>query len=191
MLPAHRIWRAATPAVFFLAATLGHAAPDTAACEVCHGKGGNSVIPGTPSIAGQPKTFLVNQLVFFREELRASPIMQPVAKGMSDRDAIAYADHFSKSAARVVDTAATDARLQKRGRELAGAMLCGQCHLPTFRGREQMPRLAGQREDYLHEAMRAYRDNRRTGADTTMAGVLHGVGDDDIRALSHFLARLK
>ena len=41
---------------------------------------------GTPSIAGQPKTFLVNQLVFFREELRASPVMQPVARGMSDRD---------------------------------------------------------------------------------------------------------
>jgi cytochrome c553 len=68
-------------------------------------------------------------------------------------------------------------------------MQCGACHLPDFRGREQMPRLAGQREEYLTSAMLAYRDNRRVGADTMMSGVLYGVSDSDIRALAHFLSR--
>ena len=31
----------------------------------------------TPSIAGQPVTFIENQLVFFREGLRNAPVMVP------------------------------------------------------------------------------------------------------------------
>jgi len=56
---------------------------------------------------------------------------------------------------------------------------------------EADPRLAGQREDYLYESMRAYRDNRRTGADTIMAAALYGVSDTDIQALAHYRARLR
>jgi len=39
--------------------------------------------------------------------------------------------------------------------------------------------------------MRAYRDNRRTGADTIMAAALYGVSDTDIQALAHYRARLR
>ena len=52
----------------------------------CHGPGGNSVTPGIPSIAGQPKLFLENQLVLIREELRPSPQMLPVVQGMKDAE---------------------------------------------------------------------------------------------------------
>jgi cytochrome c553 len=54
-----------------------------------------------------------------------------------------------------------------------------------------MPRLAGQREDYLLHAMIGYRDNKRTGADTTMSGILHGMSDADLAALAHFMSRLE
>ena len=50
-----------------------------------------------------------------------------------------------------------------------------------------MPRLAGQREDYLEAEMRAYRGNQRP--DTTMAAALYGVKDEEIKALAHFLSR--
>ena len=50
-----------------------------------------------------------------------------------------------------------------------------------------MPRLAGQREDYLESEMRAYRASQRP--DTTMTAALYGVKDDEIRALAHFLSR--
>ena len=59
-----------------------------------------------------------------------------------------------------------------RGKQLAESMHCGQCHLPKYEGRAQMPRLAGQREDYMIDAMIGYRDGKRTGADTTMSEVL-------------------
>jgi cytochrome c553 len=67
-------------------------------------------------------------------------------------------------------------------------MGCGSCHLQDFRGQKQIPRVANQREDYLAATMKAYRDNKRTGADTSMNGILYKVPDGDIEALAHFLA---
>jgi cytochrome c553 len=54
-----------------------------------------------------------------------------------------------------------------------------------------MPRLAGQREDFLAEAMFAYQQNRRAGGDTIMAASLYGIPAADIKALAHYLARLR
>ena len=62
--------------------------------------------------------------------------------------------------------------------------------MPTYRGRDQIPALARQREDYLVDTMQAYRTGKRTGADTTMSEVLDGLGDADIRALAAYLASL-
>lgn len=157
-------------------------------CETCHGQGGNSTMAGMPSIAAQPATFLENQLVFFREGLRNAPVMEPIAKKMTDAEITALARHFSAQPAMSVAGPA-DAGLMARGRQLAEAMHCGQCHLPKYEGRAQMPRLAGQREDYMVETMIGYRDGKRTGADTTMSEVLYGMKDADIKALAHFLAR--
>jgi cytochrome c553 len=179
-------------AFFFSAACL--AAPPAAvvtACESCHGKDGNSTTPLTPSIAGQPQTFVENQLIFFREGLRASPVMQPIAKDLKDAQVIELAKHFATRPVQVTSPGASDAKLQARGKTLAEGRHCGQCHLPTFRGQNQMPRLAGQREDYLAATMRAYRDGTRTGADTTMSEVLYNAKDDEIAALAHFLARTR
>lgn len=175
-----------------LASVHAHAAPATerlAACEACHGRNGNSTVAGTPSIAAQPVTFLENQLVFFREGLRNAPVMEQVAKGMKDEDITALARHYS---AQKADPGALEPPFRSlivRGRELGTARHCGQCHLPSYEGRAQIPRLAGQREDYLTLSMIGYRDGKRTGADTTMTEVLAGMSDADIKALAHFLAR--
>ena len=186
--PGMRGWLGATLFVFALAA---HSAPpqaQLALCDSCHGKDGNSVIAGTPSLAGQPVTFLENQLIFFREGLRNAPVMQPIAKGMKDEDITALARHYAAKEARLAAPVTADKAAMERGRQVAAQRHCGQCHLPDFRGRDQMPRLAGQRVDYLGETMIAYRDGKRTGADTTMSEVLDGLSDADIRALAAYVA---
>lgn len=162
-----------------------------ALCESCHGPGGNSTTALVPSIAQQPRTYLENQLVFFREGLRNSPVMEQVLKGVEDPELVALAKHFAAQKARVVASGAADAAKMARGAELSAKNHCGQCHLPTLQGREQMPRLAGQREDYLLHAMIGYRDGKRTGADTTMSAVLYGMSDADLAALAHWMARLE
>jgi cytochrome c553 len=181
-------------AALFLSAspTFAQAPPDKVKlCEGCHGPAGNSIIPGTPSIAAQPFTFLENSLVYFREGLRNSPVMQAIAKGMKDEDITALAKHFSAQKAKVVAPSAGDKAMADRGRELASKMHCGQCHLPNYQGQNQVPRVAAQREEYMVEAMIGYRDGKRSGADTTMTEVLHGVSDGDIKALAHYLARVE
>ena len=158
-------------------------------CAACHGDDGNSTNPQIPSIAGQPKLFLENQLILFREELRTSDQMLPVVKGLKDPEIVKLAEHFSKLSAKGMESGAADLKLMKIGVEKAKALRCGVCHLADFSGQNQIPRLAGQREAYLEAEMRAYRDGKRTGGDTIMAATLYGVGDADIKALAHFLSR--
>ena len=160
-------------------------------CAACHGEDGNSTNAQIPSIAGQPKLFLENQLILFREELRKSDQMLPVVKGLRDPEIIKLAEHFSKLPAKGMESGTPEQGLLQRGSQRAKELRCGVCHLSDFSGQNQIPRLAGQREAYLEAEMRAYRDGKRTGGDTIMAAALYGVSDADIKALAHFLARSK
>jgi cytochrome c553 len=158
-------------------------------CAACHGPDGNSTNPQVPSIAGQPKLFLENQLILFREELRRSEQMLPVVKGLKDAEVVKLAEHFSKLPAKPMESGTADPKLTKIGVERSKALRCGICHLSDYSGQNQIPRLAGQREAYLEAEMRAYRDGKRTGGDTIMAAALYGVSDADIKALAHYLSR--
>lgn len=158
-------------------------------CLACHGPDGNSVTPGIPSIAGQPKLFIETQLVLIREEIRPAPQMLPLVRGMKDAEITKLAEHFSKLPAKSMAATPADPELMKQGMARARALRCGVCHTATFIGQNQVPRLAGQREEYLVSEMLAYRDDKRKGGDTIMAASLYGVSDADIKALAHFLSR--
>lgn len=160
------------------------------ACAACHGADGNSTLAGTPSIAGQPRIFLENYLVMTREGLRGSEAMQALLKGVPDREIVALSRHYSELKARATDEPA-DRVLFERGRGIAARNRCGSCHLPNYSGREQMPRLAGQREEFLLEVMLQYRQNRRRGGDTMMSAALYGIPEEDFKALAHYFSRLK
>jgi cytochrome c553 len=182
-------------ALFLLPGAAAAQTPDAVAervkvCAGCHGADGNSPTPGVPSIAGQPRVFLENMLVLMREGLRGSGVMQNMIRGVTDKEIVALARHFSALPARAA-AGETDAALAKRGRQLTDKLRCRVCHLKDLSGQQQVPRLAGQREDYLVVTMIAFRDNPPPGADTQMTAVLYGVSNADIQALAHFLARQK
>ena len=158
-------------------------------CSNCHGEDGNSRTAGVPSIAGQPKTFIENQLVLFREGVRAAtPLKESAVAGLTDGEISTIVGVFGASPVQAGPRGSDPAHVQ-RGRALAQELGCGSCHLPDFQGRGQIPRLAGQREEYLVEVMTAFRDSRRPAADTAMILVLYGVSDVDIKAIAHFLSR--
>jgi cytochrome c553 len=165
-------------------------AQDVGSCAACHGADGNSAIAGTPSIAGQPKIFLENYLVMTREGIRGSPVMQSLLKGVADKEIVALAVHFSKLKPKTPEEK-RDSKLFERGRDIASKNRCASCHEKSYHGREQMPRLAGQREEFLAEAMLQYRQNRRAGGDTIMAASLYGIPEADFKALAHYFSRLK
>ena len=158
-----------------------------ALCGACHGEDGNSRIENTPSLAGQPEFFLANQLILMREGVRKVEAMAPFVKGLADDTIVALAKHYASLPPKPSDNPVDPAKV-KRGAALAEALRCGSCHLPDLSGQEQMPRLARQRIDFMFEAMKQYRDDRRSGADTQMTAVVVGVPDADLEALAHYAA---
>jgi cytochrome c553 len=183
---------AATATLF--AAPAPHASESSSnrlqACAACHGEDGNSTLAGTPSLAGQPRLFLENQLVLIREGVRDIPAMRGLLDGVPDAELADLARHFAAQRVRPVQVPLDAARAQ-RGAGIAKRALCGTCHLPDYRGRDQMPRLAGQREDYLLLALRTFRSGVTPGRDTMMSAAVHGLSDADLVDLAHYLATLR
>jgi cytochrome c553 len=158
-----------------------------AVCAGCHGAGGVSVIAGTPSLAGQPKLFIENQLVIMREGLREVPLMKPFVNGMTDAEISALAGHYAALPPKPL-AAASRPDQARAGAALARRLLCGTCHLPTYAGQQQVPRLAGQDEAYLVQAMKQFRDHPGPGRDTIMAATLRGLSDPELEQLAHHFA---
>jgi cytochrome c553 len=159
-------------------------------CAACHGDNGRSQMPGTPSLAGQPAEFTIMQLILFREGLRSTPPMPDIVRGMPDADIEALAAYYTAlPPGPPEDRAPRNAELAARGEALAAGMHCGSCHRPDHSGQAQIPRLAGQREEYLVHALTQYRDDQRVGSDTQMNGLMRGVSDADIAALAHYMAQ--
>ena len=189
----------ACAAALILLAVLALAAPSLAQtfeervvlCQACHGPTGQSVIPETPSIGGQPQFFVVTQLFLFKEGRRSNEAMTAVTKGFTNDDLRLFSAWVSKLPPPPPPTEAVDAALFARGRTVAGRHPCRICHNPDFSGREQMPRLAHQREEYLLKVMREYQKGTRIGYAGAMATELQGLSDDDLRALAHFFRHFK
>jgi cytochrome c553 len=192
-------WRALGVALWLGTAAAPQAAAQAAAsaperfasvCAACHGLGGVSEQAFTPTLAGQPSFYAITQLFLFREGRRASEAMTAVAKGMSDTDLRAFAEVIGKLPAPPAHAAsAPDPKDEARAAALAARLHCPSCHGRSFEGGQQVPRLAGQREDYLLKTLTEFRAGTRVGYTGAMGEVLAGVTPDEIAFLASYLAR--
>ena len=160
-------------------------------CFACHGEKGQSQLPEVPSLGAQQAFFVTVQLLMFRDKIRVTEPMNEMAKGLTDADLQKAAELISKlpPPAPVADT--PDAARMERARALADQNRCNFCHQPKYQGQEGVPRLAGQREDYLLKALRGYKDNSRHGYDAQMSEVVYPLKDEDFADLAYYLARVK
>jgi len=156
-------------------------------CASCHGESGNSNTPLIPSLAGQPEFFLTTQLVLMREQVRPVAAMDGLLTGLDDAVLVSLAEYFAKMPAKKSDEV-KDSERMARGKALSDSMRCTSCHGANLSGQEQMPRLAGQRVDYMVAAMKSFRDSTRPGADPLMANVVAGVSDADLQALAEYVS---
>jgi len=162
-----------------------------AACVGCHGERGLSPDPNVPAIGGQPKLFVMYQLFFYREGRRDNPEMNAMAKGLSDADLTALANYVAGLPPPPPVDGPVDRARYERGAEIARQRICGSCHNADFSGREQMPRLAGQRESYLLRAFKDYRAGARVGTQAAMAEAIRGLDDAALADLAYYLARFR
>jgi cytochrome c553 len=162
-----------------------------APCLACHGERGQSHTPEVPSLGGQPAFYLMVQIYMFRARMRAIEPMSEMLKGASDADLQAMADALAKLPPPQPEAKPAEPARAARAQSLIHQHRCNICHLPDFAGVENVPRLAGQREDYLIKSLRDYKDNSRRGYDAQMADVVEPLSDADFADLAHYLARTK
>ena len=159
-------------------------------CRSCHGADGNSPFENIPSLAAQPATYVGMQIFLYRENQRKIPEMNAAVAHLTDADIADIAAYFERQKPSPPPED-VDSKRMTRGQALARRHHCDSCHLPSCAGQNQMPRLAGQREDYLIKAMHDYKSGARTGFDGMMVAVLQPLDDAGIRDLAYYLARLR
>src|SRR5262244_387428 len=160
-------------------------------CFACHGEKGQSQRPEVPSLGAQQALYTLIELVMFRDQLRVTEPMNEMTKGLSDDDLRAVSDVISKlPAPNLISDTPGPIRIE-RGRALAQQNRCNFCHQSNFQGLDNVPRLAGQREDYLIKSLRGYKDSSRRGYDAQMSEVVYAMRDEDFVDVAYFLARVR
>ena len=162
-----------------------------ATCLQCHGENGQSQKPDVPSLGGQPAQYSLIQLFMYREKLRAASVMNDIMKQASDDDLRAISDAIAKLPPPRPPSEVGDSQRLARGSNLAEQNHCNICHRTDFSGQENVPRLAGQREDYLLKSLGDYKSGARHGYDAIMAEVLQPIDESDLNVLAYFLAHAR
>jgi cytochrome c553 len=162
-----------------------------AACFACHGERGQSATENTPSLGGQQAPYALIQLFMFREKLRTFEPMNEMAKPLSDDDLKTFSDFIAALPKPAPPADAGDPARMQQGQMLADQNRCSSCHSPDFSGKENVPRIANQREDYLKKTLAEYKDNTRHGYDGTMADVMQPITQEQIADLAYYLARVR
>jgi cytochrome c553 len=182
-----------------IAALLAGASPALAAdlsekmapCLACHGEVGQSQNENVPSLGAQQASYTVIQLYVFREKIRVTEPMNEMAKELTDGDLQSIADALAALPAPKPPADPGDPTRLQRARTLSEQYHCNTCHRPDFSGRESVPRLADQREDYLLKTLRDYKSGARHAYEPIMVEVLQPISDADMVELSYYLAHLR
>jgi DmsE family decaheme c-type cytochrome len=140
-------------------------------CAACHGEGGISRWPGTPSLVGQYPEYLVPAMREYVNGGRKHELMRAVLAGVGEGEMHNIASYYARQPAARTPTPLVGN--PSAGRAASG--LCANCHgeqgiaiVPAW------PSLAGQDSQYLADAIRAYRRGSRTKAIACAA--CHGAG---------------
>ncbi len=162
-----------------------------APCLACHGEKGQSETENTPSLGAQQAPYTLIQLFMFRQKLRTFEPMNEMAKALSDDDLRTFSDYIAKMPKPASPADVGDPARMQRAAALAQQHRCDACHNTDFSGKENVPRIANQREEYLAKTLAEYKDNSRHGYDGSMADVMAQVTPEQIAELAYFLARVR
>jgi cytochrome c553 len=161
-------------------------------CAACHGNNGRSEIAGTPVLAGQHSLYAITQLYLFREGRRANEAMVAVAKPMTDADLRGFSDFIGTlpPVQAPAPAAPPDAARMSKGQALAQQHKCVFCHGAALEGGQGVPRIGGQKEDYLRATLQGFKSGERQGYTRAMAEALSQVPVDDLDLLAYYAANV-
>ena len=156
-------------------------------CSACHGADGNAVVAGTPSLAGQPRQFIVQALFMYREGTRKNAVMSPLAQSLSNADLNDLAAWFS-SQKMAAPKKQTDAARAEKARAITEQNNCIACHAANLGGQQHIPRLAGQDQAYLLEQLKGFKASTRADLDGTMTSAAQALAAEDLELIADYLS---
>jgi cytochrome c553 len=159
-------------------------------CAACHGSNGRSDMPGVPVLAGQPSLYTITQLFLFREGRRNNEAMIALGKQMTDADLRGFSDHIGTLPPVPAPAPATppDASRMSKGLALAQQHKCTFCHGADLSGGQQVPRIGGQKEDYVRQTLQGFKSGERPGYTRAMTEALSQVPVADLDLLAYYAA---
>ncbi|MBK0391995.1 c-type cytochrome [Ramlibacter algicola] len=182
--------KASAPAAKAAPAKVDYAQRFAAQCAACHGANGRSDMAGVPVLAGQPSLYAITQLFLFREGRRNNEAMTAVGKTLTDDDMRGFADHIGTLPPVPPPPAAdVDAARMAKGKALAEQHKCVFCHGAALDGGQQVPRIGGQKEDYLRASLRGFKDGTRPAYTQAMVSAVSQVPVEDLDTLAYYASR--
>ena len=160
-----------------------------AVCAACHGVDGNSTSAQYPKLAGQTARYIYIQLKDFQEGRRKDPQMSPMAASLSKEDMWAIGAYF-ESQKQAPSTYKVNGAKVAEGKKIADDALCTMCHLGSFSGQNEIPRVAGQHYEYIVKQLTDFREKNRTNDAGNMASVSRGLTDEQIDKLAQYITNL-
>jgi cytochrome c553 len=169
-----------------------------AMCIGCHGIPGYQAsfpeIYKVPMISGQGAKYITSALTAYKKGERKHPTMRAIAGSLTDQDMADLAAFYSGNAgaAPAPETAATApadvAKLLEKGN-------CTSCHGPNFSKPidPSYPKLAGQHNDYLYAALKAYQTDKNPQVgrgNAIMAGMAKPFSHAELKVLANYIGSL-
>jgi len=191
-----------------------------AACISCHGDKGNSMVSTFPKLAQQDESYLQKQLHAFKDGSRKNPMMESIAKPLSDKDIADIAAYYmaqkvsandlpvvndddddDKPAVSEADKKAAMEKIMAAGSNLYRngdianeVSACIACHGPLGEGNEPaaFPALRSQHADYLIKTLTDFKNgNRSNNSENMMHMITKKMTVEEIKAVSYRISMMK
>ena len=145
------------------------------ACAPCHGTDGKSP-DAIPALSGKSADYIIQRMAEFKAGAREGTVMNRIARGYTDSEIAAVAQHF----AALGETAAVGASAPS-----ALADACAPCHGTDGVSPGAIPALSGRSAAYIAQRMLEFKSGAREG--TVMNRIARGYDDDEIAAIARHL----
>jgi len=175
----------------------------SAMCAACHGADGNSPVPMYPKLAGQSAAYIAKQLADFKtgaasggKQGRNDPVMAGMVAALSEQDMADLGAYYAAQTPTPGTAAANEAgkKLYFGGQVKRKITACVACHGADGKGMASagFPAVAGQSLDYLKGQLVKFREGTRANDNNNvMRNIAVRLSDDDIAAISEYMASLK
>jgi len=178
-------------------------ASKNAMCIGCHGIAGYQAsfpeVYRVPMISGQTAAYIAASLNAYKKGDRKHPSMRSIAQSLTDQDIADLSAYYSVSGVRPNAAPLPDVPSKVPNAEVLALLNkanCASCHGANFNKPidPSYPKLAGQHDDYLFVALKAYKieNNAKVGRNNAiMSGIAKQYTNAELKILAKYLASLE